>query len=67
MYDFILVGGIMKNEMQINKFFDNLSSIAEQLERMVENGQPLSEGTAEKVAEFNSVIQQLEEKSLVIR
>ncbi|MBQ5319282.1 MAG: hypothetical protein J6K17_09325 [Oscillospiraceae bacterium] len=57
----------MKNEMQINKFFDNLSSIAEQLERMVENGQPLSEGTAEKVAEFNSVIQQLEEKSLVIR
>lgn len=52
----------MKDEMQINKFFDNLSSIAQQLELMVENGTPLPEGTAEKVAEFNDVIQRLNGK-----
>ncbi|MBQ7007945.1 MAG: hypothetical protein IJN05_01895 [Ruminococcus sp.] len=54
----------MKDEMQINKFFDSLSSIAQQLELMVENGTPLPEGAAEKVAEFNDVIQRLNGKIL---
>ena len=54
-------------ENNMNKFFDNLEFIAEQLENMVRNGKPLPEGAAEKVAEFNSCIQKLEKKSAEIR
>ena len=47
----------------INKFFDNLSSVADHLERMVKNGEPLPDGAAEKVSEFNMRIQKLENMS----
>lgn len=51
----------------MNKFFDNLSFIAQQLGNMVENGTPLPDGAAEKVAEFNAAVQKLEEKSIALR
>ncbi len=47
----------------MNNFFDNLSSIADHLERMVEGGEPLPDEAAAKVSEFNERIQQLEYKS----
>lgn len=51
----------------MNRFFDNLEFIAELLDNAVKNKVPLPEGAADKVAEFNVKIQELEVKSGEIR
>lgn len=51
----------------MNRFFDNLDTIAMQLENMVENGESLPEEAAIKVAEFNDRIQKLEAESAKLR